>query len=126
MEARDRPVRVLLANSPRALRTHLARLLRLQSDIEVAGTVLDPIDLLSAVEETQAAVVVVTLPASGEMPGICSHLFYEYPELVILALSSTQSRAYVYRQVIEVEQLSSPSDEDILAAVRKAKADNHS
>jgi DNA-binding NarL/FixJ family response regulator len=126
MEARDRPVRVLLANKPRALRTRLARLLRLQSDIEVAGTVLDPIDLLSAVGETQAAVVVVTLPASGEMPGICSHLFYEYPELVILALSSTQSRAYVYRQVIEVEQLSSPSDEDILAAVRKAKADNHS
>jgi DNA-binding NarL/FixJ family response regulator len=77
MEAMDRPVRVLLANKPRALRTRLARLLRLQSDIEVVGTVLDPIDLLSAVEETQAAVVVVTLPASGEMPGICSHLFYD-------------------------------------------------
>jgi DNA-binding NarL/FixJ family response regulator len=126
MEAMDRPIRVLLANSPQALRTRLARLLRLQSDIEVVGTVLDPIALLSAVGETQAEVVVVTLPESGEMPGICSHLFYEYPELVILALSSTRSRAYVYRQVMTVEQLSSPLDEDILAAVRKAKADNHS
>ena len=126
MEAMDRPIRVLLANSPQALRTRLARLLRLQSDIEVVGTVLDPIALLSAVGETQAEVVVVTLPESGEMPGICSHLFYEYPELVILALSSTRSRAYVYRQVMMVEQLSSPLDEDILAAVRKAKADNHS
>jgi DNA-binding NarL/FixJ family response regulator len=126
MAAMDRPIRVLLANSPRALRTRLARLLRLQSDIEVVGTVLDPIALLSAVGETQAEVVVVTLPESGEMPGICSHLFYEYPELVILALSSTRSQAYVYRQVITVEQLSSPLDEDILAAVWKAKADNHS
>jgi DNA-binding NarL/FixJ family response regulator len=123
MEARDRPVRVLLANKPRALRTRLARLLRLQSDIEVAGTVLDPIDLLSAVGETQAAVVVVTLPASGEMPGICSHLFYEYPQLLILALSATQSRAYVYHHVITVEPLASTSDEAILTAVRQAKAD---
>src|SRR4029450_161982 len=126
MEAMDRPIRVLLANSPQALRTRLARLLRLQSDIEVVGTVLDPIALLSAVGETQAEVVVVTLPESGEMPGICSHLFYEYPELVILALSSTRSRAYVYRQVMMVEQLSSPLDESILATVRNAKADNHS
>jgi DNA-binding NarL/FixJ family response regulator len=126
MEARDRPIRVLLANRPQALCTRLARLLRLQSDIEVVGTVFDPIALLSAVGETQAEVVVVTLPESGEMPGICSHLFYEYPELVILALSSTRSRAYVYRQVMTVEQLSSTLDEDILAAVRKVKADNHS
>jgi DNA-binding NarL/FixJ family response regulator len=124
MEAMGRPVRVLLANKPRALRTRLARLLRLQSDIEVVGTVLDPIGLLSAVEETQAAVVVVTLPASGEIPGICSHLFYEYPQLLILALSATQSRAYVYRQVITVEPLAGTSDEDILTAVRQAKADS--
>ena len=124
MEAMDRPIRVLLANSPQALRTRLARLLRLQSDIEVVGTVLDPIGLLSAVEETQAAVVVVTLPASGEMPGFCSHLFYEYPQLLILALSATQSRAYVYRQVITVEPLAGTSDEDILTAVRQAKADS--
>jgi DNA-binding NarL/FixJ family response regulator len=123
LEALDRPVRVLLANSPRALRTRLARLLQLQSDIEVVGTVLDPIDLLSAVEETQA-VVVVTLPRSGEMPGICSHLFYEYPQLLILALSSTCSRAYVYRHVMTTEQLSGTSDEDILTAVRQAKADS--
>jgi DNA-binding NarL/FixJ family response regulator len=124
MEALDRPVRVLLANRPRALRTRLARLLQLQSDIEVVGTVLDPIELLSAVEETQAEVVVVTLPGSGEMPGICSHLFYEYPQLLILALSATRSRAYVYRQVITVEPLAGTSDEELLTAVRKVKTDS--
>jgi DNA-binding NarL/FixJ family response regulator len=120
----DHPVRVLLANRPRVLRTRLAKLLQLQSDIEVVGTVLDPIELLSAVEDTQADVVVVTLPDSGEMPGICSHLLYEYPQLLILALSSTHTRACVYRQVITVEQLSGTSDQEILTAVRKAKADS--
>ena len=120
----DHPVRVLLANRPRALRTRLAGLFQLQSDIEVVGTVLDPIELLMAVEDTQADVVVMTLPDSREVPGICSHLLYEYPRLLILALSSTRTRACVYRQVITVEQLSYTSDEEILVAVRKAKDDS--
>jgi len=122
----DHLVRVLLANRPRVLRTRLAKLLQLQSDIEVVGTVLDPIELLSAVEDTQADVVVVTLPDSGEMPGICSHLLYEYPQLLILVLSLAQTRACLYRQVITVEQLSDTSDEGILIAVRMAKADSPS
>jgi DNA-binding NarL/FixJ family response regulator len=120
----DHPVRVLLANRPQALRTHLAQLLQLQSDIEVVGTVLDPIELLIAVEDTQADVVVVTLPDSGDIPSICSHLLYEYPQLLILALSSARIRACVYKRAMTVEQLSNTSDEEILTAVRKAKADS--
>ena len=120
----DHQVRVLLANRPRALRARLARLLQRQSDIEVVGTVLDPIKLLVAVEDTQADVVVVTLPDSGEIPGICSHLLHEYPQLLILALSLACTRACVYRQTITVEQLSDTSDEGILTAVRMAKADS--
>jgi DNA-binding NarL/FixJ family response regulator len=120
----DHPIRVLLANRSRALRTRLAKLLQLQSDIEVVGTVLDPIELLVAVEDTQADVVVVTLPDSREMPGVCSHLLYEYPQLLILALSLNRTKACVYRQAITVEQLSNTSDEELLIAVRKAKADS--
>ncbi|HEY7495297.1 MAG TPA: hypothetical protein VIH59_29850 [Candidatus Tectomicrobia bacterium] len=113
---------VLLANSPEALRTSLATLLQQQSDIEVAGTVPDPIELLVAVGDTQADVVIMTLPESGEMPGICSHLLHEYPQLLILALSSTRTRACIYRQAITVEPLADISDEGILTAVRRVKA----
>jgi len=84
----------------------------------------DPIELLVAVENTQADAVVVTLPDSGEMSGICSHLLYEYPQLLILALSSTHTRACVDRQAITIEQLSGTSDEEILTAMRMAKADS--
>jgi DNA-binding NarL/FixJ family response regulator len=115
-------VKVLLANGPEALRTSLATFLQQQSDIEVVGTVLDPIELLVAVEDTQADVVVVTLPDTGEMPGICSHLLHEYPQLLILALSSDRTRACVYRQAITVEPLTDISDEGILAALRRMKA----
>ena len=118
----DYSLKVLLANGPEALRTGLATMLQQQSDIEVVGTVLDPIELLVAVEDTQADVVVVTLPDSGEMPGICSHLLQEYPQLLILALSSARTRACVYRQAITAEPLADVSDEGILTALRRAKA----
>jgi DNA-binding NarL/FixJ family response regulator len=120
-EAMDHSVRVLLANRPEALRISLATLLQQQSDIEVVDTVLDLKELLIAVEDTQADVVVLTLPDSGEIPGICSHLLYEYPQLLILALSSARDRACIYRQAITVEPLVDISDEGILAAVRRVK-----
>jgi DNA-binding NarL/FixJ family response regulator len=120
----DSSVKVLLANGPEALPIGLATLLQQQSDIEVVGTVLDPVELLVAVGDTQADVVVVTLPDSGEMPGICSHLLHEYPQLLILALSSARTRACVYRQAITVEPLADISDEGILTAVRRVKANS--
>jgi hypothetical protein len=142
----DYSVKVLIADRPAALGTGLATLFQQQSDIEVVGTILDPmelpvavgdtpqgdmtrldtwaIELLAAVGDTQADVVVVTLPDSGEMPGICSHLLYEYPQLLILALSSARTRACVYRQTITVEPLADLSDAGILTAVRRVKTDS--
>jgi DNA-binding NarL/FixJ family response regulator len=115
-------VKALLADRPDLLRTGLSTLLQRQSDIEIVGTAIDPVELLIAAGDTQADVVVVTLPDSGEMPGICSHLLYEYPQLLIVALSSARTRAYVYRQAITVEPLADISDEGILTAVRRMKA----
>jgi hypothetical protein len=48
--AMDHPVKVLLANRPRVLRTRLEELLQHQSDVEVVGTALDRVKLLMAVE----------------------------------------------------------------------------
>ena len=115
-------VKVLLADMPHALRASLEELLQHHNDVEVVGTVLDPVELLIAVGDTQADVVVVTLPDSGEMPGICSHLFAEYPQLLILALSSDRTGACIYKQVTAVEPLIDTSEEEILKAIRQAKA----
>jgi DNA-binding NarL/FixJ family response regulator len=123
-EAMDSLVKVLLANASEAMPTGLATLLQQQSDIAVVGTVLDPVELLVTVGDTQADVVVVTLPDSGEMPGICSHLLHEYPQLLILALSSARTRACVYRQAITVEPLADMSDEGLLTAMRRVKANS--
>lgn len=115
------PLRVLLANEPCVWRTYLGELLRRHSDVEVVKTGSDPIQLLMMVEDTQADVVVVTLPDSGTMPGICSHLLHEYPQLVILALTANRTRGHVYRQIIAAEQLADISDEGIVMAIRQVK-----
>ena len=117
-------VKVLLADIPHVLRAYLEELLQHHSDVEMSGTVSDPVELLIAVEDTQADVVVVRLPDSEEMPSICSHLLAEYPQLLILALSPDSTRACVYRQVTVVEPLINTSEEEILKAIRKAKANN--
>jgi DNA-binding NarL/FixJ family response regulator len=114
-------IKVLLANGPDPLRTFLVDLLQPQNDVEVVGSVLEPIELLMAVEDTQADVVVLTLPDSGQIPGICSHLFDQYPHLLILALSPDNTKACVYQQVIAVEELMDISEENLLTAIRKVK-----
>jgi len=117
-------VKVLLANRPRMLRELLRDLIQRQADMEVVGEMLDPVELLLAVGETHADVVVVGLPDSDDEPGICSHLLAEYPHLLILALSPERDRAFLYRLGICKEQLSKASDEEILAAIRQAEVDN--
>jgi len=103
------------------LRELLRSLIQRQADMEVMGEVLDPVELLLAVDETQADVVVVDLPESGEEPGICSHLLAEYPQLLVLALSPGRDRAILYRQSIIKEELSKLSEDEILEAIRKTE-----
>jgi DNA-binding NarL/FixJ family response regulator len=114
-------IRVLLANEPQRVRDAFKEFLQCQSGVKVVGTVLDPVELLLAVNEVQADVVVLTLPESGEMPGICTHLLTEYPHLLIAALSSNRQSACLYRQEIVSEPLPNTSDEDILMAIRRVK-----
>ncbi|ETX03459.1 response regulator transcription factor [Candidatus Entotheonella palauensis] len=114
-----RAVKVLLANQPLAARQFLEAIFRQQSDVQLVGTVLDPIELLIEVEHTEADVVVITLPDSGDIPGICSHLLHQYPQLLILALSADCQRACTYQQVIATEPLAVASEENILLAIRR-------
>lgn len=119
------PVRALLANEPCALRTHLEELLQPHSDVAVLRTGSDPIQLLMMTEDTQAEVVVMTLPDSGTTPGICRHLLHEYPQLVILALTANRTRGQVYRHMIAAELFVDTSKESIVMAIRQAKVHRH-
>ena len=114
-------IKVLLANSQESLRESLRKLIYCQTDMEVVGEAREPIELLLMVGKTQAEVVIVTLPNTDEDPGIYSHLLAEYPQLLILALSTEHENAYLYRQLTAKEHISKASEEVILAVIRKVK-----
>lgn len=113
-------VKVMLATKPRLLRESLTDLIQRQTDMEMVGEVFEPIELLWAVGETNADVVVMALPDTNEDPGICSHLLAEYPQLLIIAVSRERDRAFLYQRRPTKELLLRPSNEEILTAIREA------
>ena len=114
-------IKVLLANRPQSLRESLRNLIYSQTDMEVVGEALEPVEILLMVGKTEADVVIVTLPNSDEDPGIYSHLFAEYPQLLIFAVSPELESALLYRQLVSKEQIFKVSKEEIPALIRKVK-----
>lgn len=93
-------VRVLLAVEPRLLRDSLRNRIAAESDMEVVDEVFEEVDILLAMRQQGANVLIHSVPASTEPPAIYSHLFVEYPGLVIVGLQAGGQQAYVYRQEI--------------------------
>jgi hypothetical protein len=87
----------------------------------IVGVETDPVEILLATAETEAQVVVLDLLEGNADPGICSHLLTEFPQLLILALSSNRDTGILYRQRIVKKRLNAPSDGEILSAIRRAK-----
>lgn len=115
------PVSVLLAVKSHATRDYLSALIQNHKDILIVGDVVQPLEILVTVAESKAQVVVLELPDGAQDPGICSHLLGEFPDLLILALSTNREKAILYRQKIVKKQLNRPSDRQILSAIRRAK-----
>lgn len=121
-------VKVLLANGPRMLRESLRGVIDRQPDIEVETCEPDALEMLAAVDRFAADVVIVTLPrqevdaAEAGEPGICSHLLYEYPNLLIVALSPDSAGGYTYRLVIAREAVDPLSETSLLQVIRSRRS----
>ena len=109
-------IRILLANRPRMMREVVREMIEAQPDMEVVGEVLDPLELIVAVRETEADAVILALEGSEE-PGLTSHLLAEYPKLTILGLPSRGKTAFVRPGRQEIVD---PTGPKILEALRQA------
>lgn len=112
-------IRVLLANRPRMMREVVRKTIEHQEDMKVVGEVLDPLGLLMAVRKTGADVVILALKGSEE-PGLCSHLLAEYPNLTILGLAPQGESAFIDQLRPHRQEISDPSEANILSALRHA------
>lgn len=116
-------IRILLAVSPPMFGEALRQSLALEPDLEVVDEVFDPIDLMLAVRETEAHVVVITVPFSDETPGVCTHLLSEFPDLTVIGVCPEVHSAVTYRNSIEIEPLAAFSLPDMLSAIRGAPSE---
>jgi DNA-binding transcriptional LysR family regulator len=112
-------IRVLLAVQPQVLCDLLAGLIQREPDIEVVGCVADPVDMLVAVRQSEADVV-VTVSDDGELSGWHTLLFGEYPGLLVVTISADARCARVFRQEICSTPVSADTAQDLLSSIRQA------
>jgi len=109
-------IKILLANRPRMLREVVRKMIDVQPDMEVAGEVLDPVDLLVAVKDTVADAVILDLEDSEESE-LTSHLLVEYPNLTIVGVAPNGKTAFVRPRRQEIVD---PTGPKLLEALRQA------
>ncbi|MBN2011045.1 hypothetical protein JW960_16980 [candidate division KSB1 bacterium] len=115
-----RKIKVLISSRPKLLSEVIRNLVEQQSDMEMVGEVLDPLQLLRMTRLTPVDAVIITpLRANGE-PKICHQLLVEYPPLKIVTLSASGDAAYLYQSDLPKMRIHNPSGESILTALREA------
>lgn len=112
-------IQVLLAVDSPLLADLLREFLQRTPDTEVVGEVSDPVDLLLAIAETGAQVVVHSWPNAEEMPAICTHALTEYPDLLIIGLPAKADVMTTCRQRITTCAIPSVGLEDLLSEIRR-------
>lgn len=117
--------KILMVNVPGDLRNLLQDVIQRQENMLLVGEAADPIDLLLTVNETDADVVIMGHPHADRMPGICTHLLAEFPILLILIVSTTDQRAFLYERKITQEEVSCTVPEDLIARVNEAYSANY-
>jgi DNA-binding transcriptional LysR family regulator len=115
-------IRVLFSAMSPLLAVLLTDLIQRHADLEVVGKPSpEPVDLLLAVREYEADVVIMALANPAEPPGISSHLLAEYPDLLVLALSiNTESGSVYYRPAISNRPVTVLTGDSIVKAIRTA------
>ena len=115
---------MVLALEPRILVDVLRSAVKDEPDMQVVSEASDPVELLLAVQEQVPDVVVLMLSDHGRLPPIGTHLLAEFPELLIIGITSRGERVVSFRNAVRTEQHSLGSVRQLIARLRAAVA-NH-
>lgn len=110
-------IRVLLYGQPGVGLDPVRRLFGTEPDFDLVGEAERPLELLLAVKDTAADVVVLS-EADDCAESVTSHLLAEYPGLTVLALSALG--ASVTRLCLQREVLADREPPRVLGFLRRA------
>ena len=113
------PIRVLLANISGVLSELVVEVIGQQPDIQIVGQVQDPVDLMLRAGQG-VDVLVLGAAMIDPLPGICSNLLVEYPDLRIVVLAATGQVAMLYWLGLRRKRVRAVSAAALLAVLRRA------
>ena len=115
-----RAIQVILLMPSTQIRDSLKCELEKGNTISVVAEVSSPLELLRRTGIDQADAVVLE-KGESEIPGVLSHLFNEFPQIVAIVTDRQTSRTIVYRQRIDEEVYDGVSLATLLAELRTAE-----
>lgn len=113
-------IKIVTIDIPDETHDLLKGLIRRQGNMELVGEAFDPINLLLTVKDTQADVVIMGHEQPARIPGICTHLLAEYPDLLVLTITAQSNRAFLYQRKISRDEILYTSPEDLIKAIDEA------
>ena len=108
----------MLSSRPRLLSDVMRNLIERQPDMIIAGDVIDPIELLFALQTMSADVIIITPLKANGYPKICSQLLKKHPQLRILILTIESEAVFIYQSGLPRKRIEKPSEQVILDAIR--------
>ncbi len=112
-------IRVLIANLSGVLLQLILELIGREGDMELIGQVQGSIEVLEFAGES-IDVLVLGAESPYPLPGICSHLLSEYPNLRILVVAGSGENATLYWLGLRRQQLRKISGATLLTGIRRA------
>jgi len=112
-------VRVVLANRPRLMREFVRAIIADQEDIEIVGEVPGEQQLETAVTESSADFLILSLENGSRLSARCASILRSYPNLRILAISPEGNHMTLYWTSLSIQHIQMEASEaGVLKALR--------
>lgn len=117
MPLRDAAIRILLANLPERQARAIQQLIEEQTDMQLLGHARDNWELIQQ-PGGAADVIILGAPVVSPMPGICTHLFAEWPDVRFLVIDPTGTRIMQYWLGVQQREAPPATGSHLLSAIR--------
>jgi hypothetical protein len=94
--------------------------------MEVVGELEDELDILPAIERTQAHCLIIAQEEFGRRPGICDTVFDKYPHIKILAVAPGSDDSVFYWMFMEIRLSRIETSEDGVINALRGKLEKQS
>ena len=100
----ERNIKVLIASSLRVVGEAVRQELSYILGVDVACTTGLNVELLTEIQDVEADIVVL-LNEEQEIPGVVSHIFDNYPGIVVIVFNPVKEQAILCQRTISMERV---------------------